>query len=178
MCSQNYLTAAEEHNCYKQHNNDITDIRYQNFVRPIVDRVLADFLPTDLGLDFGAGSGPVISKMLSDALYSIKQYDPFFHNYPEVLQQTYNYIVCCEVVEHFHNPYKEFSLLYHMLKETGKLYCKTVLYSDDIDFPSWHYRNDKTHVFFYQKETMRYIQKHFHFSNLEFCDAHCVVFTK
>ena len=71
--------------------------------------LLWDFTSKHTGLDFGAGTGPVISKVLKDNEYKIKQFDPFFHNYPELLKEKYDYIVCCEVMEHFYDPAKEFA---------------------------------------------------------------------
>jgi hypothetical protein len=96
---------------YTQHNNDVNDVRYQKFVQPLVTGILQDFDQSHIGLDFGAGTGPVISKLLTDEGYVIKQYDPFFYDHAELLNQKYDYIACCEVVEHFHNPAKEFKLL-------------------------------------------------------------------
>ncbi|MFW6254556.1 MAG: hypothetical protein ACOC41_06480, partial [Chitinivibrionales bacterium] len=42
----------------------------------------------------------------------------------------------------------------------------TSLYSDDIDFGSWAYKNDYTHVFFYRKETLAWIRNHYGFCGL------------
>jgi RNA polymerase-binding transcription factor DksA len=102
---------ADEIARYEEHNNDVEDVRYQKFVSPIVSQILDNYCSEDAGLDFGAGTGPVISKLLDDKGYDIVQYDPFFHNYPDLLQKTYDYIACCEVIEHFHHPYKEFERL-------------------------------------------------------------------
>ncbi|HRP61491.1 MAG TPA: methyltransferase, partial [Vicingus sp.] len=71
-------TDEEEVERYQYHNNDVNDLGYQKFVSPIVDKVKANFNTTHQGLDFGAGTGPVLSKMLQEAGYQIKQYDPFF----------------------------------------------------------------------------------------------------
>jgi hypothetical protein len=38
---------------------------------------------------------------------------------------------------------------------------RTLLYDDAIDFESWHYRLDVTHVFIYRKKTMEYIAEQF-----------------
>ncbi len=159
-----HLSAPEEKSRYEKHNNDVNDIRYQQFVSPITSAVLKECLPKDVGLDFGAGTGPVISKVLKDQGYTIKQYDPFFHNYPDLLKTEYDYIVCCEVIEHFYDPQKEFGLLKRLLKPKGILYCMTHIYSPDIPFTNWYYKKDPTHVFIYQKETFEYIKNHFDFS--------------
>jgi len=160
------LTYEEEIARYKTHNNNIEDKNYQQFVSPITLAVLKDFTPAHKGLDFGAGTGPVISKVLEDKGLQIVQYDPFFHNYQNLLQSTYDYIVCCEVMEHFFDPQKEFTLLKKLIKPNGKLYCMTVLYDDNIDFQNWYYKNDPTHVFLYHSKTIRWIQENFAFSGV------------
>ena len=152
---------------YRFHNNDVNDKGYQNFVSPITSAILADFTNTDSGLDFGAGTGSAISKVLQDNGFQIVQYDPFFHNHPELLKTQYNYIACCEVVEHFHHPAKEFELLKKLLLPNGKLYIMTHLYEPVVDFTTWYYKNDHTHVFMYQQETMEWIAKTFGFSSVE-----------
>ncbi len=157
----------EEEERYREHDNDVNDPRYQKFVSPIVNAVKADFTPQHEGMDFGAGTGPVVTKLLSDDGYRLELYDPFFHNHPHLLERTYDFIVSCEVVEHFHQPAEEFARLKSMLKKNGKLYCMTSLYDETIDFKRWYYKNDFTHVLIYRAETFRYIQKAFGFSDLK-----------
>lgn len=152
---------------YLQHNNDVNNIGYQSFVSPIVNEILSSFNTTHKGLDFGAGTGPVISEMLKDNNYLIEQYDPFFHNNPELLQHKYDYIVSCEVIEHFHDPNREFQQLKKLLNKKGKLFCMTSVYNINIDFAKWYYKDDPTHVFFYRKQTFEYIRQHFGFSDIE-----------
>jgi len=158
---------TEEKERYEMHNNDVNDPNYQKFVAPITTYILEHFTPQHNGLDFGSGTGPVISKILMDNHFSVKQYDPFFANFPEVLQTTYDYIACCEVIEHFHKPEKEFHLLKNLLKPDGALVCMTHLYDDTIPFENWYYKNDPTHVFIYRKETMAYIAETFGFKNYQ-----------
>jgi Methyltransferase domain len=62
-------------------------------------------------------------------------------------------------MEHLHDPLKEFGLLKSLLKPQGKLYCMTHLYDESIDFAKWYYKNDKTHVCIYQKETVKFLQE-------------------
>ncbi|MFA8435344.1 MAG: class I SAM-dependent methyltransferase [Marinifilaceae bacterium] len=160
------LTESEEKKHYSQHNNDVEDKGYQKFVSPITSAILQDFTTNDTGLDFGAGTGPVISKILKDNAFSIEQYDPFFHNYPHLLEKKYNYIACCEVIEHFHDPKKEFDLLRKLLHDNGKLYCMTDIYDESIDFEKWYYKNDPTHVFLYHRKTIQWIKEEYGFSDV------------
>lgn len=160
---KDYLNPEDEKNHYLAHNNDVNDLGYRNFVSPIVNSVLKDFTLYDQGLDFGSGTGPVISKMLQEQGYHIQQYDPFFDNKPMLLQQKYNYIVCCEVIEHLHKPFEVFKKLKSLLKPGGKLYCMTDLYHEHINFNTWYYKNDPTHVIFYHPKTIHWITEHIGF---------------
>ena len=161
-----FLTAEEEKEHYEKHNNDVFDERYQNFVSPIVDAILQDFPPEAKGLDFGSGTGPVIAKMLLDKGFQVINYDLFFANDVSLLKEKYDYVSCCEVMEHFHHPYQEFELLKSLLLPKGKLYCKTEVYSNQKPFENWYYKDDFTHVFIYQPKTLEWIKNEFHFSNL------------
>lgn len=169
-------SVEQERARYETHNNDVNDPRYQKFVWPVVSAVMRDFTEKHSGLDFGAGTGPVISKLLLDRGFSIAQYDPLFYDYPNLLELSYDYIVCSEVVEHFHSPRKEFALLKSLLEPKGRIYCMTKLYSPEIDFTKWHYINDLTHVFIYRRETMEWIKREYGFSSCIIEDR-LVVFT-
>ncbi|WP_245830827.1 class I SAM-dependent methyltransferase [Marivirga sericea] len=159
---------AIEADRYKAHNNDVTDPNYQKFVSPITDAIDKNFSKDQKGLDFGSGTGPVITKVLKEKGYTLETYDPFFDNRPEVLKETYDFIACCEVVEHFHTPDLEFQRLRSLLKPGGKLYIMTNLFSEKTPFDSWYYKNDMTHVFFYHQFTFDWIKKSFLFKSLEF----------
>jgi len=169
-------TRVDEELRYKEHNNDVDNKGYQKFVSPITNAIMNNFAQNHLGLDFGAGTGPVISKILEDNNFNIVKYDPIFCNYSELLKKKYNYIACCEVMEHFHNPKKEFALLKNLLLPDGKLYCLTHLYSADIKFANWYYKNDFTHVFIYQFKTLSYIKETFGFKDLSL-DKKLITFT-
>lgn len=158
------LAPEAEKKRYETHLNDVYDTKYRQFVSPLTNAVMSEFTPDSIGLDFGAGTGPVISKVLEENGYVVKQYDPFFHNTLELLQKKYDYIVCCEVIEHFYSPRQEFELLYELLKPGMKMYCMTHIFTPDICFDKWYYKNDPTHVFIYRKETFDWIKKYFDYS--------------
>lgn len=152
---------------YKSHNNDVEDPSYQKFVSPIVNAVERDFSAVKhTGLDFGAGTGPVITKLLKEKGFKIAAYDPFFINDRSLLQKKYDFIAACEVIEHFHHPRKEFHLLRNLLNKGGRLYCMTHIYDDSIPFENWYYKNDSTHVFIYRKETFSIIKQRYGFSDV------------
>lgn len=161
--ARHWLSPSEEKVHYLTHNNDVYDPRYRSFVSPIVEAILSEQSPYAIGLDYGAGPGPVISKMLEEESFQTKLFDPFFHPDPSPLNDRYEYIICTEVIEHFQKPYKEFKRLSDLLKPQGTLYCMTELYHDGIDFAKWRYKNDPTHVFFYRSPTMDWIAHEFGF---------------
>lgn len=161
-----FYEREKEEERYRTHNNDVYDEKYRAFVSPITEAVQRDYSENHIGLDFGAGTGPVITKVLEEKGYKLNLYDPFFHPYEDNLKQKYDFIVSCEVIEHFHHPLKEFKLLQSLLKHGGKLYCMTDIYNDEIDFKNWYYKNDPTHVFLYQKETFLWIQENIPFRNM------------
>jgi hypothetical protein len=172
MKPEDYPTPDEEMERYQSHDNDVNDPRYQEFVSPLVEKITALYDKNSLGLDFGSGTGPVITKMLRDRGYSINTYDPFFAHHPKVLKQSYDYIVSCEVMEHFHAPFEEFSRLKNMLNARGSLILKTDLYTDDINFHRWYYKSDETHVIFYHPHTLQWMKEAFGFQTLQVDGRH------
>ncbi len=158
--------ATSEKERYELHDDDTADIGYRKFVSPITEGIRRSFTHEEKGLDFGAGTSAIISVVLKEHGYNIVNYDPYFHNHPELLQQKYDYISSCEVIEHFYHPKKEFALLREMLQENGKLFLMTDLYDESIDFAKWYYKNDPTHVFLYTAKTFEWIRKNFGFRGL------------
>ncbi|MDX1572708.1 MAG: class I SAM-dependent methyltransferase [Methylophaga sp.] len=168
--------ADREKALYLTHNNDVDDPRYQAFVSPVTQAILAEQGPEKSGLDFGAGPGPVISHQLAQLGYQITLYDPFFHNNIKALNETYDFIISCEVIEHFHQPVQEFVRLRGLLKPGGRLYCMTELFSETMDFANWYYKNDPTHVFFYHAACLPLIAERFGFSQFR-QDGRLIVFS-
>jgi SAM-dependent methyltransferase len=165
----------EEIERYELHDSDTEDAGYRKFVAPITKGILRDFTSQHKGLDFGAGTSAIISAVLRENGYDIQNYDPYFHNNPKLLNEKYDYISSCEVIEHFYKPAKEFKRLREMLREGGKLYLMTDIY-DGRDFGSWYYKNDPTHVFFYTKETFAWICENYGFREF-FIEKRLVVMT-
>lgn len=175
--SSQYPSAENEKKRYLQHQNNINDTNYQNFVAPIVTRIFQQQPLTARGLDFGAGPGPVIAKLLTDKGFSITLFDPYFYPEKECLSTTYDFIICSEVMEHFHTPNKEFKLLRKLLKSNGKLYCMTQLLPKKEDFNHWYYKNDSTHVVFYSERNIQWIKENIGFSSVTI-EGNVLIFTK
>jgi SAM-dependent methyltransferase len=162
-----YVSREEEKLRYEAHNNNVDDPGYQRFVEPITSGVIETCSNKHKGLDFGSGTGSAVAKFLKERGYDITLYDPLFCDCPKVLTKKYDFVVCCEVIEHFHFPKKEFELLRSLLNPGGILFCMTDLYSEKTDFLKWYYKDDSTHVFFYHQNTFEWIKTHMGFSALK-----------
>lgn len=173
------LPLQEEHARYAEHQNDIADPRYRAFVQPLVDKILEYTKPSEVGLDFGAGPGPVIFQMLREKDYaSVSLYDPVFHPSQDVLTQTYDFIFANEVIEHLHFPSETFQLFHRLLKPGGHLFCGTNLWhGSEKEFESWFYRRDPTHVSFYSCRTAEVIAEKWAFQKL-YCEGSILIFSK
>ncbi|WMI69319.1 class I SAM-dependent methyltransferase [Mangrovimonas sp. YM274] len=152
-----YFTTEQEKAHYESHNNDVNDPGYQTFTSPITNAILKAQTPEHLGLDYGCGSGPVITKMLQEQQYQVNLFDPYFYPDQSYKNHRYDYIFSCEVFEHFYHPKQEIAQLVGLLQPEGRLYIMTHLYQGHPDFNTWYYRKDATHVFIYTEQTMRYI---------------------
>lgn len=172
------LSEEAERARYLTHENNVNDESYQNFVQPLVDQVMSHFpiVEDRIGLDFGSGTGPVLTYLLRNQGYRIETYDPFFS--PEIVmaQAKYDFIVTCEVVEHLFDPIETFKQLFSWLKPGGLLIAKTHLWEGQ-DFHQWYYSRDPTHVSFYSRPNLEFIRKLCGFATLEILDNRVFQFT-
>lgn len=172
-----YLSAKAEKERYDAHENDVEDLRYQEFVSPIVKQVKKHFDQQSIGLDFGAGSAPVITKLLEDKGYQLDGYDPYYFPRNDLQENYYDYIVCCETMEHFHFPINEFKWMKKLLKNGGFFFGKTKMIDEQTDFHRFNYKNDQTHVVFYSEKTLQKIKDIIGFKDFYLSD-NTIIFTK
>jgi SAM-dependent methyltransferase len=149
--------AAAERARYDTHRNDPADAGYRAFLDRLAAPVAARVPAGASGLDYGSGPGPTLSLMLAERGFDVRIYDPFYAPDDNALTRTYDFITCSEVVEHFFDPAAEFARLHGMLRPGGWLGVMTELLDDDIDFASWWYVRDATHVCFYRMRTMEWL---------------------
>jgi hypothetical protein len=174
---QFYVSLEKEKDVYLTHENDVDSPEYQDFMRPIFEKVKSIVKTDDKGLDYGCGPGPALAKMLNEAGYQVNIYDPIFYNDPKAIQTTYDYVICTEVIEHFKEPIKEFLKLKELLKPDGILAMMTLIYNSKIDFANWHYRRDPTHVSFYSATTLEKLCSSINME-LMYSDNHRIVIFK
>ena len=147
---------------YDFHQNE-DNPGYRQFLQPVVTALAKTFSPVQrcelTGLDFGCGPSqiPLLKKMLQEENFYLEVFDPLYHADQELLQHHYDFITCTEVVEHFHQPQKSWQQLASLLKPGAPLLVKTNLQYPHVDFASWSYRRDETHVSFYTPKTMEWL---------------------
>ncbi len=142
---------------YDLHRNDPADPGYRRFLSRLVEPLL-DRLPAAChGLDFGCGPGPTLSLMLQEAGHQVALFDTHYAPNASVLQKPYDFITATEVVEHLRQPALELEHLYTILKPGGILGIMTKLVRDRQAFAGWHYKNDRTHICFFSRQTFAWL---------------------
>ncbi len=152
-----HVSTKSEKARYEEHNNDPDDIRYRQFLEriavPIRERL--DFGAK--GLDFGCGPTTLLADILKEDGFAMEVFDPFYETDSSVLDNKYDFIVSTEVVEHLNDPLPEFKKLLAMLNKNGILAIMTKPYENSIDFKTWNYKNDRTHIGFYSIDTFDWL---------------------
>ena len=177
LTPKRHLTKEQEQARYMLHQNLDSDPDYIRFFTPLVEAITSMNPLGSVGLDFGSGPSPVLARFLRNLGYKILCYDPFFNPDTEPLNEVYDFAYACEVIEHFYSPAQEFTCLKRLLKPGGTLALMTHIYSDEINFDTWYYRKDPTHVVFYSTKTFSWICKTFSFKDLRI-HSHRVVTLK
>jgi hypothetical protein len=155
------LAADSERARYETHENDPADPRYRAFLDRLAVPLAARLDAGARGLDYGSGPGPTLSVMMGERGFPMEIYDPFFAPDTEVLDATYDFVTCSETVEHFFEPGREFERFDVLLRPGGWLGLTTGFITKGIDFETWWYARDPTHVAFYAPETLRWIAGRF-----------------
>ncbi len=172
-----WLTRAEEKATYDLHENDAHDPGYRRFLSRLTEPLVKKLAPNKTGLDFGCGPGPALSALLEEQGHRVDLFDPHYHNNRQVFTKSYDFICATEVVEHLHNPDKEFSTLFALLKKGGRLGIMTKLVRDKQAFSSWHYIRDLTHICFYSHSTFEYLAQRFD-AELSFVESDVIFLRK
>jgi hypothetical protein len=155
-----FLDTDEDEKRYSQHQNNSEDEGYRNFLGKVTNP-LKEFLPPSFnGLDYGCGPGPTMSLLLEDMGGEMENYDPiFFPDAHLLIPESYDVVTCTEVVEHFKNPKPDWDQLVSLVKDEGLLAVMTQFFTPETDYNQWWYKNDPTHVVFYQEKTLNYLSE-------------------
>ena len=164
LSRRNRLSREAEFRHYRTHQNRPSDHRYRRFLRQLWAPLQERLAPGSHGLDYGSGPGPTLHLMAQEDGFSCDFHDPFFAPRSELLELSYDFVTCTETAEHFHHPDREFGQLHRLLRPSGWLGLMTLRFADPANFAHWSYRNDPTHVVFYQEATFAWIADHFGFA--------------
>jgi 2-polyprenyl-3-methyl-5-hydroxy-6-metoxy-1,4-benzoquinol methylase len=154
-----HLSDIDERIRYDSHQNNPKDKRYRQFLSQAFNPVMEFIQPGNTGLDFGCGPGPTLSIMFEEQGYKVDLFDKFYANDQAIFDNQYDFITATEVVEHLAKPGDELNRLYKMLNTGGTLAIMTKMINNQIDFASWHYKDDPTHICFFSQQTMEYLAK-------------------
>lgn len=150
-------TPAQEKKKYDEHQNSPADLGYRQFLSPAMKAVLDLPMPKDaVGLDYGCGPGPTLSKMLEEHGYRVHDYDPLYQNNTALLAQFYDFVTCTEVVEHFHDVAQELDNLFALVAPGGVCVIMTLFFDDPNAFKDSHYHRDPTHVAFFSRPVFQW----------------------
>ena len=155
------LEKFEEQSQYKLHQNDKRDPGYVNFLYKCLTPTLKQLGPGMKGLDFGCGPYPMLVELMHEEGFEMDGFDPYFFPSTHELEDKYDFVISTEVVEHFNDPHLSWNDMVAKVAKGGFLSVMTSLRYENIDFKSWHYRHDKTHVSFYSEKTMNWIADFF-----------------
>jgi hypothetical protein len=154
---QQRISVDLERQRYSTHNNDPKDERYRSFLMKGFDQLRPFISQGSHGIDYGCGPSQALKTWLETEGFRVDCYDPAFWPNSAVLEGTYDFVTCTEVVEHLHSPMEVFLRLDSMLRPGGWMMWMTDICQDPEKFSEWSYRNDETHVGFYQKKTIEWI---------------------
>lgn len=154
---QFHLNNIEEKAEYDLHQNSSDDTGYRKFLERILQPVLKQIPEKSVGLDFGCGPGPTLSKMFEERGHDMRLYDVYYFPEESALNCQYDFVTTSEVVEHLAHPMEVFSQLWQIVKEEGVLAVMTKRVQGREAFSSWHYKNDPTHITFYSESTVRWL---------------------
>ncbi len=193
-------TPEEERERYDEHNNDLTDRRYREYLEGFIDAAVEPYVPggpdggavspsvrdiPDGGphiLDFGSGPEPALAHLLEERGYRTAIYDPFFAADDGVLSgpgRQYDAITAVEVVEHLFHPGTELERLVSLIRPGGILAVRTGIFAGDAAaFREWWYRRDISHVSFWTDETIRWICRTFDLTKVHRAPGEIVVFRR
>ena len=169
-----HLDAESQKARYDLHKNSSDDSGYISYLSVITSQVSNMIKKGAKGLDYGSGPTPVMSDMLKICGYCINQYDLFYANDQQVLNDTYDFVVSSETVEHILDARYVWEL-FEKLVPSGHIFIMTQMYDDPKTIGRWHYANDSTHVTFYCRRTFKKIAKDHDF-RIEHIDNKTMVF--
>jgi hypothetical protein len=156
---------------YDTHINDEGDLRYQNYLSSIVNTAAPHLSAKDRGLDFGCGRTKLLARIFDQSGIETESYDIHYFPDEEIWNRKYDFIVLSEVIEHLRDPLETMIKLKTILNQSGKIFVKTKLLPEDYGaFKLWYYKNDPTHVQFFNQKSMELMARRLEFGSVIFLE--------
>jgi hypothetical protein len=153
------LSREDEKKRYDLHQYSADDSGYQAYLSRLAKPMIARIKPGSWGLDFGCGPEPVLASLFRKAGHVMSTYDFFYRPDDTVFDERYDFITASEVVEHLRRPGRELDRLWRCLEPSGILGIMTQWVVPAERFPTWHYKNDRTHICFFSPETFTWLAR-------------------
>lgn len=173
------LAKPAEKSIYDHHENNPDDQGYRKHLSKLSTPLVEKLSAASIGLDFGSGPGPTLSKILEEQGMAMNIYDPFYAMDKAVLSppQPYDFITMTEVIEHIYQPKTSLDQLWGILANGGWLAIMTGINQGPEFFKNWHYIKDPTHVRFYSVKTFSWLANTYG-AELEFANENVIFLRK
>jgi hypothetical protein len=149
-----HVSCKAEKERYDLHRNNPGHEGYVRFLNELVS-VIAEQYPLRCRiLDYGSGKEAVLTRLLKERGYDSTAYDPLYGIGKHALDDTYDMVVLCEVLEHLRGLRKELANIKKAAGRTGKILIRTQSYPSLENFSGWWYKNDITHVNFFSRQAI------------------------
>lgn len=165
LAPEQRVTVEKEQARYATHENQAQNSGYREFMMkfagPVLSYLQKNQIKIESGLDYGAGQSSPLAPIFSENMIKIYEYDPYFKNFPHLLEKKYDLVMATEVVEHFREPLRDFEKMKSLLNSKGTLALMTQFHQGAEHFSSWWYPKDFTHICFYSERTFSYLSESF-----------------
>jgi hypothetical protein len=148
------VSVEEEIRRYDLHDNAGDHDGYRAFLGEVAAVALREAGPHGRMLDFGCGKNAVLTALLRDRGADCAPYDPLYAIGSRALEDRYDLVIVCEVVEHLRMLRNELCGIGRALLPGGTVVLRTQCYPSLDRFGSWWYKNDRTHINFFGRETI------------------------
>lgn len=152
-----HLSLSEEKKRYDLHDNTSTNRGYVKYLDSMYQEICKLNITNPEVLDFGCGKNAVLESILKNSGVNCISYDPLYKIGMDSLNKLYDIVVFCEVIEHVSNLHEELLKISSLTKNSGYLILRTELLTNKIDFKSWWYKEDLTHINFLSPKTIDYV---------------------
>lgn len=148
------VTIHSEKERYALHNNTADNEVYVTYLKEFTREIKRVPVSNPRVLDFGSGQDKVLTHVLRESGYNCYAYDPLYGIGIEHLNDKFDIIILCEVVEHLRDLRKEMNVIKKILRPHGYVIIRTELYKNRGAFIDWWYTKDITHINFFSLYTI------------------------